>query len=182
MTGFFSSPTITFGSYTLIKNGDINIFIVKYDPSGNVIWAKSACGTNEDAAWSIASDASENAYVTGSFGSPTISFGQDTLFLTGGSDVFLAKSDGYNVGIDDLHNSANISVYPDPADENLVIEIKTGVLESSVSVINLEGQELIQQKVTESKISLDISSLPVGVYFVKVTGEHTVQVKKFIKD
>src|ERR1035437_9982771 len=50
MVGYFPTSTITFGSTTLINDssGTRDIFIVKYDQSGNVIWAKSAGGTGND--------------------------------------------------------------------------------------------------------------------------------------
>src|ERR1035437_397511 len=48
IAGGFSSPTITFGTYTLTNNGSYDMFLVKYDPSGNVMWAKSAGGANSD--------------------------------------------------------------------------------------------------------------------------------------
>ena len=40
MTGYFKSPTITFGTTTLTNAGSNDIFIVKYDATGNVLWAK----------------------------------------------------------------------------------------------------------------------------------------------
>src|ERR1035437_884426 len=41
VTGYFRSPSITFGAYTLINSTSYNsFFIVKYDSSGTVIWAR----------------------------------------------------------------------------------------------------------------------------------------------
>src|SRR5436190_9119984 len=50
VTGYFSSPSITFGSFTLnsLNPGSLDIFIVKYNPSGNVVWAQCAGGTTPD--------------------------------------------------------------------------------------------------------------------------------------
>jgi hypothetical protein len=47
--------------------------------------------------------------------------------------------------------------------------------------MNLNGQELISRLITEPKTIIDISTLPSGIYFVRVTGEKTVEVGKFIK-
>jgi len=93
VTGFFQSSTISFGSTTLTNAGSSDIFIVKYDPSGNVVWAKSAGGTNADYGSGIGVDASGNVYVTGYFYSSTITFGSTTLTSAGSYDMFIVKYD-----------------------------------------------------------------------------------------
>lgn len=65
VTGRFQSPSITFGSTTLIKVGAYDFYIAKYDANGNVLWAQSAGGTNDDAGQSIATDVNGNVIVTG---------------------------------------------------------------------------------------------------------------------
>ena len=69
-----------FGRDTLTNAGQgRNMFIVKNNTSGNIIWAKSAGGIDIDHGSGITTDASGNIYVTGSFSSPTITFGTTTL-------------------------------------------------------------------------------------------------------
>ena len=96
-TGIFYSTSITFGSTTLTNNGSAScdIFLTKYDASGNVIWAISSGGTMNDAATSVTVDALGNVYVTGWFSSPTIVFGSTTLTnaSSGTGDFFLVKYD-----------------------------------------------------------------------------------------
>jgi hypothetical protein len=93
ITGYFSSPAITFGSYTINNSGIDNIFLVKYDSSGNVMWAKRAGGTGDDRGYYVAADSSGNAYLTGYYTSISIAFGSYTLVRSGGYDAFLAKYD-----------------------------------------------------------------------------------------
>ncbi len=93
VTGIFNSPSITFGSTTLTNAGDYDMFIVKYDTSGAVVWAKSAGGSWREASTGIAVDASGNSYVTGYFASPSITFGSTTLTGTGTNDMFIVKYD-----------------------------------------------------------------------------------------
>ena len=61
----------------------VNIFLTKYDANGNVLWAKSFGGINIDIGSSVAIDASGNAYLTGIFYSPSITFGDYTLTNAG---------------------------------------------------------------------------------------------------
>ena len=64
--GWFTQTPIVYGAFSLNNNGTgstHDCLIVKYDPSGNVLWAKKAGGINRDLARSVAVDASGNAYV-----------------------------------------------------------------------------------------------------------------------
>ena len=95
ITGGFNSPFLVFGTTTLANPGSgFDMFIVKYDTNGNVIWAKSTGGNNWDNGYSVAIDTS-GIYVTGYFSNPTIVFGSTTLTLFGssGSDMFIVKYD-----------------------------------------------------------------------------------------
>jgi hypothetical protein len=92
VTGTFSSQNITFGSYTLTKTGagySTDIFLVKYDSQGNVLWAKSAGGTSDDSGESVCVDTNGNVFVTGYFKSSTITFGSYILSNAGNADVLL---------------------------------------------------------------------------------------------
>ena len=95
ITGYFGSDSIAFGSTVLVNHGFNNVFIAKYDSSGNAIWAKSIVGTDDDAARGIATDSSGNVYITGGFTSASISLGTITLHQvgSGGSEFFVAKYD-----------------------------------------------------------------------------------------
>jgi Tfp pilus assembly protein PilZ len=95
VTGIFSSPTITFGTTVLTNSssGTYDIFIVKYDALGNVLWASSAGGTTNDRGNNISTDVGGNILVTGQFESPSITFGTIILTNAGSYDMFTAKYD-----------------------------------------------------------------------------------------
>ncbi|MGZ4034948.1 MAG: T9SS type B sorting domain-containing protein [Bacteroidia bacterium] len=95
ITGNFTDSAITFGAYTLINSveGKGEIFVTKYDAAGNVLWAKSGIGTDDDDGLGIVADASGNVYVTGYFSSPAITFGSYTLSNAGVNNIFLVKYD-----------------------------------------------------------------------------------------
>jgi hypothetical protein len=96
-TGFFQgSSTITFGSQTLtnVAPSYKDIFLVKYDPLGSVLWAKSAGGTSDDKGLNIDVDAGGNIYLIGTYVSPTITVGSYTFSNHGGySDILVATYD-----------------------------------------------------------------------------------------
>ena len=76
--------------------------------------------------------------------------------------------------------SGSISIYPNPATDRITIEISGLTQGSNLSIVNIEGQQLIIRQITESNAS-SISSLPSGVYFVRLTNYKTVNVGKFVK-
>lgn len=98
VTGYFGSTTIGFGNITLTNsnsNTSSDIFVVKYDSSGNALWAKNAGGMGDDAGHKIASDNYGNSYVTGYFKSKPASFGSFTIDKDNGSSprFFVIKYD-----------------------------------------------------------------------------------------
>ena len=127
VTGFFGGSA-SFGSTTLISNGNYDIFITKLDSNGNWLWAKNAGGPNYDSGCGIAFDTSGNSYVTGTFYS-SADFGSTTLTSYGDYDIFIAKLDssgnwfwaknaggtnvdiGYGIAVDTSGNSYVIGYF-----------------------------------------------------------------------
>ena len=101
VSGFFAGNA-TFGlgdlnQTTLTSAGSLDIFVAKYDPNGELVWARRAGGSSSDDAFEIATDGAGNSYVTGRFGG-TATFGlgdanQTTLTSAGSLDVFVANYD-----------------------------------------------------------------------------------------
>ncbi|MCD6566477.1 MAG: SBBP repeat-containing protein, partial [Bacteroidales bacterium] len=77
---------------TLISNGEKDIYISKYDSSGNIIWVKQAGGILGDYGNSIATDINDNVYVTGSFYETAV-FEDTSLTSMEGNDIFVLKLD-----------------------------------------------------------------------------------------
>jgi len=96
VTGYFLSPTIIFDNDTLFNSSDNNndVFLVKYNKIGNVLWARSFGGSGDDEPCSVAADKHGNVYVAGFLKSPKLIFGNDTIADTSiYSSVLLCKFD-----------------------------------------------------------------------------------------
>jgi hypothetical protein len=91
ITGDFTG-TITFGDVPLVSAGVGDIFIVKYDGTGNLLWARRAGGSSEIHARDIAVDAAGHCYITGEF-YDSASFDGNVVYSTIADDVFTAKYD-----------------------------------------------------------------------------------------
>ena len=96
LSGFFNGNTLVFGNTTIVNSDNtsstFDIFIVKYDASGNLQWAKSAAGPGaDDWCYDITCDESGNVILTGFFRGSYITFGNVTLTHPG---LFVVKFDG----------------------------------------------------------------------------------------
>ncbi len=93
VTGYFSRKAY-FGNDSATANGDSDIFLIKYDSNGNLLWLRTAGCTTDvyqgDMGTSVGVDANNDVYITGHFES-TAYFGNDSLIAVGNKDVFLAK-------------------------------------------------------------------------------------------
>lgn len=118
--GTFSTETITFGNVTLTNSGreTKDMFILKYDDSGNQIWAKKIGGAQSDYVDRINVDNEGNIYIAGSFQSPTISFGSIdvTNDLSGSTGVsfFVAKlsANGEALWIKNAYSALSMRTIP----------------------------------------------------------------------
>lgn len=113
VTGFFVSPTLVCGSYTLTNSGFDDLFLMKFDANGNLQWAKNFGNGGSNEGKGITTDASGNIFVTGFFNNPTLTLGTYTLTGNGNDDCFVSKFDSngnviwaFNVG-DNLSDCGN---------------------------------------------------------------------------
>ena len=92
----FRHPSATIVSTTLFNTDasglSYDIFIAKYDQTGNVIWAKGESGTKDDMAYGITVTPAGDIYIAGDFTSPSISFGSSTITnIAGVTTAYIAR-------------------------------------------------------------------------------------------
>lgn len=75
----------------------------------------------------------------------------------------------------------NVLVYPNPVRNALVIEAGAGMQES-YTVTNSIGQVLLSDRLAGQRTSVDVSSLPTGLYYVAVRGSMGHTTRKFVKE
>jgi hypothetical protein len=90
------------------------------------------------------------------------------------------KYDSVYAGVNEPQES-RFSLYPNPVTDKITVETSSTPTQSQLSIMNVNGQQLITRHITEPKTQIDISNLPSGVYFVRLTNNRTVEVGKFIK-
>jgi len=169
LAGNFRNNTITFDTITLTNtnnNATNDIFLVKYDSSGHIHWAKQVAGVYDDIAMDLICDASGDVYMTGYFGSPTAIFNQTALSNPG---MYLAKIDN-TTGINTVNLINNgVLVYPNPASSEITIrQLVIPTKEESLFIINILGQEVYSQTLNNSQTTINISKWSNGVYFYEI--------------
>ncbi|NRR91887.1 T9SS type A sorting domain-containing protein [Winogradskyella undariae] len=81
-------------------------------------------------------------------------------------------------------DSNSFSLFPNPAKENVTIQLASSNFETgSVNIYNIQGKAILKPVNFEGNSSiLDISSLESGLYFVTLTVENSVMIQKLIVD
>jgi hypothetical protein len=108
-------------------------------------------------------------------------------FRQNDSTLYFDSSDtcfSYVTSINELKsNNDLITIFPNPAfSEILVIGNQSTV--SGIEIYNMLGEKVYQSLVTGhySPVTIDVSALQAGMYFMEVKSEKGVTVKKFIKE
>ena len=79
------------------------------------------------------------------------------------------------------HSKFGFSVFPNPAMDRITIDLPVEETGQLLEVVDALGKVTMTRTLTVCKTQLDISSLPSGVYFVRLSGEKSFQVGKFMK-
>jgi hypothetical protein len=72
-----------------------------------------------------------------------------------------------------------VNIYPNPANDNIEIE---GLQDGKIEIMNIEGQVIKKIDVSDTKIKIDISKLPGGVYTISIITNDRIIIKKLVKE
>ncbi|HTB31164.1 MAG TPA: T9SS type A sorting domain-containing protein [Bacteroidia bacterium] len=92
----------------------------------------------------------------------------------------------YIVGIENILASGKFAVYPNPANSNLTIVFPDNYNASNnaLEILDVTGRSIVNSPLTihNSQMSVDVSTLPSGMYFIKIGNGNSSQLEKFIKE
>ncbi|CAM3506467.1 T9SS type A sorting domain-containing protein [Aequorivita lipolytica] len=77
----------------------------------------------------------------------------------------------------------DLSVYPNPTSDSFTVQSSQLVSETTISLYDIQGKMLLSEKMLpqNGKLTLEVSSLENGVYFVKISSEGNSVVRKLLK-
>ena len=103
------------------------------------------------------------------------------------SDIQLISFKEYVSVPNSALNKNNIQViYPNPAENSLIVQhISSDILQTNVEIINSKGEVILEREFLSGagigEITLDISSIPAGVYICRIIEGKAVSSKLFVK-
>ena len=81
--------------------------------------------------------------------------------------------------VNELPKLNGLSVYPNPTNGMLSLQLKDYVGSFKVEMVNILGEKILT---VANQSTIDVSTFPSGIYFVQVKQGSTTQVTKFIKE
>jgi hypothetical protein len=145
-------------------NGDVtenktsgDYWVTKISSSGGLEWQKCLGGNAPDEAYSIRQTFDGNYIVAGN----TYASDGDITLNHGHSDCWVVKL-GLPSGVDDVHASVPISIFPNPATD--IVTVK-GITNCTLTLSTLTGQLISTAKNTDH---ISVAGIPPGIYFVQV--------------
>ncbi len=83
--------------------------------------------------------------------------------------------------INEEHKENNLLIYPNPAEDNLTVEIASS-MDAIISIYNIQGQLIMNHNLKFEKTKIDISNFSKGMYFLKINSKNGITIKKFMKE
>jgi hypothetical protein len=79
-----------------------------------------------------------------------------------------------------IKNKLQVSVYPNPASENLFVELDSKTKNAQITISDLSGKTFINSNLSNQN-NIDISGLQLGMYMLTIATENGSETVKFIK-
>ncbi len=153
-----------------------DVWIAKLSESGELQTMKTFGGSRRDWAYTI-KETTDGGYITAGF---TSSNDGDVSGNRGVYDIWVVKFTDIS-GIEQTQETPEIIIYPEIADDKISIEYNGISANLHTSVYSITGQKLLGQPLNGKYLEIDVSSLPIGMYFLKIDKANGTAIRKFIK-
>ena len=102
-----------------------------------------------------------------------------SIYVTGDATytAFFAEGEG----IDEVNADNDIMLYPNPASTTVTVLLKGVDRNAKVSIVDMNGRQINQWSVENGEsVTVDVSNLSQGAYFVRVVGDRVNAIRKLI--
>ena len=176
--------------YTQSNDGDVagnhgaaDAWLVKVDSSGNFQWQKCYGGSLGELIYGLAPATSDGGFVFAGWSNST-----DGDFAGGNTDAnFLVVKVGGIVGAQEAKSEIEVSVYPNPVVDHLVLDFQDGLQKKKYQVVvtDLFGRTVLQTNVEHSPFSIPFpATANSGIYLLQLMDDAGIvrAVRKVMKE
>jgi type 1 glutamine amidotransferase len=152
--------------HTSSNDGDVienygltDFWVVKLNSLGTIVWQKTLGGTGYDWPSSIQQTA-DGGYIVAGY---TFSNDGDVTGSHGGYDIWVVKLSN-TLGINEVPIDDLISIYPNPAINEIKVKIDANIIGSPYVIYDQLGRSVLTGKLNDENSVIDIRVLPKGIY------------------
>ncbi len=80
--------------------------------------------------------------------------------------------------VSNIHDRNQLKIFPNPA--NSIIQISSDKILNQISICNMSGEHILNLTTDKNEISIDVSHLAKGIYFIKATADKKAIPQKLI--
>lgn len=181
--GLFKFNGTTFTPYTIPLYPSAYVSSVAIDAAGS-IWAGTTTG-----GIAVLDTASAWTYYDGT--TPGIGNAVNNIMIDEYDNKWVSTNDNgfarYGVqllvGTNEEFEQQNVSIYPNPCKNQLVVDTKNVDPENAtVQICETSGRLMLMDKLTEPVQGIDVDFLTPGIYFISIKSDTYFTTKKFVKE
>lgn len=170
-TGCFYSNSITLGATTLINSNTLpayaDVFVMKLDPSGSILWATSGGGSNQDVAKSISVYQNQDVFIAGYIQSNNARFDNINLSTSGNSDILFAKLGDNSVGLSSME-PATVFFAPDISEDVFTL-CRKHAGKAILRIFDESGRLILERQTEGSRYDIRLPDISPGLLFYQLT-------------
>lgn len=179
------------GAYVknITSDGALDAFLLKLNTHGMFAWAKSFGGSdNSERIYSVAAK-DNSVYVVGRFMTQINcdndgSYYINAAYIGSGTpryDGWIAKVNQGNTSIADIANNLEAAIYPNPASEEVVIDL-TDFNQTNIqaTIFDIGGRKVRELFIDKPITKVDIRNLHKGLYIIQLKGAQTLNRMKLL--
>ncbi|HMJ71303.1 MAG TPA: gliding motility-associated C-terminal domain-containing protein [Cyclobacteriaceae bacterium] len=156
----------TYGGFALNNNGDHDVFVLKINPTGTILWAKSYGGPGVDEVNAIDVDAAGNVLLGGLF-NDVVDFDPDAA-----NDNFIgansADADGYVLKLDTDGNFLSVDIFG-----GFAYDAVTGVASDASGNVYVTGYFAEEADLDPTSGGAEITATGTDAFFVRMNSNGT---------
>ncbi|MEJ5050662.1 T9SS type A sorting domain-containing protein [Chryseobacterium culicis] len=156
------------------NHGNLDWWIVKLDPNGNLKWEKTLGGSDFEYLNSVELTNDNGYIISGS----TLSTDGDVTGNHGLMDAWVVKLSPEQLGISESQKTVQPNLYPNPAKDFFYADHLPQ--ESSIDIIDMSGRKIFSQKYHEKKIKINTNTFSEGIYMVQIKNKNKIILSKKI--